>query len=167
MTAVSESDRERYRRDGWWRDETFLGDLRRHAAQQPGKPVVIARRAPDAPAEALTYAGLAEATDRYAHALLGLDVKPGEFVGIHMPDYPEMLPLALAAIRIGARISPLMPSFRRRELELAARTTGMRVFITVAEQDGSRPAETMLDINPHTLRAKMRKLKVDWKQFRE
>jgi cyclohexanecarboxylate-CoA ligase len=146
MTAVSASDRERYRRDGWWRDETFLGDLRRHAAQQPGKPAVIARRAPGAPAEALTYAGLAEATDRYAHALLGLDVKPGEFVGIHLPDYPEMLPLALGAIRIGARISPLMPSFRRRELELAARTTGMRVFITVAEQDGSRPAETMLDI---------------------
>lgn len=146
MTAISESDRERYRRDGWWRDGTFLGDLRRHAAHQPDKPVVIARRAPDAPAEALTFAGLAEATGRYAHALLGLDVKPGEFVGIHMPDYPQMLPLALAAITIGARISPLMPSFRRRELELAARTTGMRVFITVAGQDGSRPADTMLDI---------------------
>jgi cyclohexanecarboxylate-CoA ligase len=142
----SESARERYRQDGWWRDGTFLGDLRRHAAAHPDKPAVIARRAPDADTETLSYADIAAATDRFSHALLALDVKPGEFVGIHIPDYWEMLPLALAAIQIGARISPLMPSFRRRELELAARTTQMRVFITVADHDGNRPANTMLDI---------------------
>jgi cyclohexanecarboxylate-CoA ligase len=137
---------DQYRRDGWWREGTFLGDLRRHAAQQPDKAAVIARRTPDAGSQTITYAEIAEATDRFAGALLGLDVKPGEFVGVHMPDYWEMLPLALACIQIGARLSPLMPSFRRRELELAARTTGMRVFITVAEHDGNRPADTMLEI---------------------
>jgi cyclohexanecarboxylate-CoA ligase len=144
MTGTSESDRERYLRDGWWREGTFLDDLRRHAERQPGKPAVIARRAPGGPTETLSYRELAAATDRYAHALLALDVKPGEYIGIHMPDFPEMLPLALAALRIGARISPLMPVFRRRELELAARTTEMRVFFTVAEHDGNRPADTML-----------------------
>jgi cyclohexanecarboxylate-CoA ligase len=147
MTASdNDAAREQYRRDGWWRDGTFLGDLRRHAAADPGKAAVIARRSGDSPAQTVTYADIAAATDRFSHALLALDVKPGEFVGIHMPDYWEMLPLALAAIQIGARISPLMPSFRRRELELAARTTGMRVFITVADHDGNRPADTMLDI---------------------
>jgi cyclohexanecarboxylate-CoA ligase len=135
-----------YRRDGWWRDATFLDDLRRHAAADPGKAAVIACRTPGAPPETFTYADVAAATDRFSHALLALDVKPGEFVGIHIPDYWEMLPLALAAIQIGARIAPLMPNFRRRELELAARTTGMRVFITVTEQDGTRPVDTMLDI---------------------
>jgi cyclohexanecarboxylate-CoA ligase len=146
MASDNGAASEQYRRDGWWRDATFLDDLRRHAAADPGKAAVIARRSWDAPAETVTYADVAAATDRLSQALLALDVKPGEFVGIHMPDYWEMLPLALAAIQIGARISPLMPSFRRRELELAARTTGMRVFITVADHDGNRPADTMLDI---------------------
>jgi cyclohexanecarboxylate-CoA ligase len=146
MASDNDAAREQYRRDGWWRGGTFLGDLRRHAAADPGKAAIIARRAPGAPTETVSYADVAAATDRFSHALLALDVKPGEFVGIHMPDYPEMLPLALACIQIGARVSPLMPSFRRRELELAARTTQMRVFITVAEHDGNRPADTMLDI---------------------
>jgi cyclohexanecarboxylate-CoA ligase len=146
MAGDDKAVREQYRRDGWWRDGTFLGDLRRHAAANPGKAAVIARRTPDAETETVSYGEIAAATDQFSHALLGLDVKPGEFVGIHMPDNWEMLPLALGAIQIGARISPLMPSFGRRELELAARTTGMRVFITVADLDGKRPADTMLDI---------------------
>ena len=146
MAGDSESARDQYRRDGWWRDGTFLDDLRRHTAQNPGKPALIARRTPDADTETFSYSDISAATDRFAHALLGLDVKPGEYVGIHLPDYWEMLPLALACIKIGARISPLMPSFRRRELELAARTTQMRVFITVAEHDGNRPADTMREI---------------------
>jgi cyclohexanecarboxylate-CoA ligase len=146
MMVDSQTARDQYRRDGWWRDGTFLGDLRRHAAADPAKPAIIARRSADAETETVSYAEIVAATDRFSRALLALDVKPGEFVGIHMPDYWEMLPLALAAIQIGARISPLMPSFRRRELELAARTTQMRVFITVADHDGNRPAETMLDI---------------------
>jgi cyclohexanecarboxylate-CoA ligase len=146
MAGDDKAVREQYRRDGWWRDGTFLGDLRRHVAANPGKAAVIARRTPDAETETVSYAEIAAATDQFSHALLALDVKPGEFVGIHMPDNWEMLPLALAAIQIGARISPLMPSFGARELELAARTTQMRVFITVADLDGKRPADTMLDI---------------------
>ena len=146
MTGDSEADRERYRRDGWWREETFLDDLRRHAERSPDKMALIARPASGAPDQAFSYRDIADATDRFARALLGLGVRPGEYVGIHLPDYWEMLPLALACIQIGARISPLMPTFRRRELELAARTTGMRVFITVAEHSGNRPADTMLDI---------------------
>jgi cyclohexanecarboxylate-CoA ligase len=146
MTGDSESARDQYRRDGWWRDATFLDDLRRHAARQPDKAALITRRTPGADTETFSYGEIAALTDRFAHALLDLDVKPGEYVGIHMPDYWEMLPLALACIKIGARISPLMPSFRRRELELAVRTTQMRVFITVAEHDGNRPADTMLEI---------------------
>jgi cyclohexanecarboxylate-CoA ligase len=146
VVGDSEAAREQYRRNGWWRDGTFLDDLRRQVAAHPDKAAVISRRSPDAETETLSYADVAAATDRFSQALLALDVKPGEFVGIHLPDYPEMLPLALAAIQIGARISPLMPSFGRRELELAARTTQMRVFITVAENEGKRPADSMLDI---------------------
>jgi hydrogenase-4 transcriptional activator len=33
--------------------------------------------------------------------------------------------------------------------------------------EGPRGAARMLAINPHTLRARMRKLKIDWSAFRE
>jgi transcriptional regulator with GAF, ATPase, and Fis domain len=32
--------------------------------------------------------------------------------------------------------------------------------------EGRRGAAAILQINPHTLRARMRKLKIDWSQFR-
>ena len=33
--------------------------------------------------------------------------------------------------------------------------------------EGRRGAATLLKINPHTLRARMRKLNIDWTQFRQ
>ena len=84
MAGDNEAAREQYRRDGWWRDGTFLDDLRRHAAADPGKPAVIARLTPDAETETISYAELAAATDRFSHALLALDVKPGEVAPVAM-----------------------------------------------------------------------------------
>ena len=47
----------------------------------------------------------------------------------------------------------------RRHIESALEQTGGRV-------EGPRGAAVLLDINPHTLRSKMRKLKIDWKKYR-
>ena len=47
----------------------------------------------------------------------------------------------------------------RRHIELALRETGGRI-------EGRHGAARLLRINPHTLRARMRKLRVDWRAFR-
>ena len=47
----------------------------------------------------------------------------------------------------------------RRHIELALREAHGRV-------EGPLGAARMLSINPHTLRSRMRKLKVDWRRFR-
>jgi transcriptional regulator with GAF, ATPase, and Fis domain len=47
----------------------------------------------------------------------------------------------------------------RRHIETALAATAGRI-------EGRRGAAKLLEINPHTLRARMRKLKVDWKRFR-
>jgi transcriptional regulator with GAF, ATPase, and Fis domain len=47
----------------------------------------------------------------------------------------------------------------RRHIELALRESHGRV-------EGPHGAARMLRINPHTLRSRMRKLKVDWRRFR-
>jgi transcriptional regulator with GAF, ATPase, and Fis domain len=47
----------------------------------------------------------------------------------------------------------------RRHIERALQETRGRV-------EGPQGAARLLRINPHTLRARMRKLKVDWQRFR-
>jgi transcriptional regulator with GAF, ATPase, and Fis domain len=47
----------------------------------------------------------------------------------------------------------------RRHIVQALRATAGRV-------EGSRGAAALLEVNPHTLRARMRKLKIDWARFR-
>jgi transcriptional regulator with GAF, ATPase, and Fis domain len=48
----------------------------------------------------------------------------------------------------------------RRHIEIALRATDGRV-------EGPHGAARLLKINPHTLRARMRKLKINWRAFRE
>ena len=57
------------------------------------------------------------------------------------------------------RVEPL-DVIMKRHIELALRETRGRV-------EGPYGAARLLRINPHTLRARMRKLKVDWQQFRQ
>ncbi len=145
LTDVKDAQ-DAYRRDGWWRDGTFLDDLARQVRERPSAPALIGYRSADGQTTVVDYAGLARLTDRFAHALLELGVRPGDFVGVQLPDTWELLPIALACLRIGARISPLMPIYRRREIEQMLRLTGAPVYITVAELAGNRPADTVAEL---------------------
>jgi transcriptional regulator with GAF, ATPase, and Fis domain len=64
----------------------------------------------------------------------------------------------LPSLAAGVRIEPL-DTVVRRHIEAALEEAGGRV-------EGPRGAARMLRINPHTLRARMRKLKIDWRRFR-
>jgi hydrogenase-4 transcriptional activator len=87
-----------------------------------------------------------------------------------------------AALGIGAPIGlrtaanssgdgKVMPTLRRNKI--APLNDAMRAHIEAALRltrgriEGSRGAARLLAINPHTLRARMRKLKIDWSAFRE
>jgi transcriptional regulator with GAF, ATPase, and Fis domain len=48
----------------------------------------------------------------------------------------------------------------RAHIERALAAAGGRI-------EGPRGAARMLQINPHTLRARMRKLQIDWDRFRQ
>jgi transcriptional regulator with GAF, ATPase, and Fis domain len=48
----------------------------------------------------------------------------------------------------------------KRHIESALRSTKGRI-------EGAQGAAAILEINPHTLRARMRKLGIDWTQFRD
>jgi cyclohexanecarboxylate-CoA ligase len=139
-----------YYRAGWWREETFLDDLDRHAREQPGKTAVVGHNAATGRTDTIDYAELSRATDRMARALVNLGVRPGECVGVLLPDNWEMLPLTLACIKAGIRIVPVPPEFGRAEMEFALRLTGARLFITATEVFGVRPADTAVALSRDT-----------------
>jgi cyclohexanecarboxylate-CoA ligase len=129
-----------YRKHGWWRDGTFLDDLRRNARDNPGKPALVAYRATGG-TRVLDYAELARLTESFSCGLDGLGVKRGDVVAVQLPNWWELLPLGLACMRVGAQFCPLMTIYRRYELAHILRLTGARVCITVTEWGGVRLAE--------------------------
>src|SRR4051812_15409075 len=110
-----------YRRSGWWRDQTFLDDLRRSAREHPHRIAVRARRAPGPheprPDHFIDYSQLVVLTERCAAALVELGVTRGDTVAVQLTDRWELAVMALGCLRAGARICPLLPVYRRRELE--------------------------------------------------
>jgi cyclohexanecarboxylate-CoA ligase len=136
-----------YYRAGWWRDETFLDDLDRHAGERPGKTALVGHNLATGRTDKIDYAELSRLTDRMARGLVNLGVHPGECVGVLLPDYWEMLPLTLACIKAGIRIVPVPPEFGRAEMEFALRLTEARLLITATEVFGGRPADMALALS--------------------
>jgi 3-phosphoshikimate 1-carboxyvinyltransferase len=105
----------------------ILDDLDRHARERPGELAVAAISTGGAARE-LTWKELKDESDRMAHALLGLGVRPGENVAFQLPNRTEFVTIALGALRIGATCQPLMPIFRERELAFMLGESGARVL---------------------------------------
>ncbi|RDI23092.1 AMP-binding protein [Lentzea flaviverrucosa] len=93
----------------------------------------------------LTWRELVERADRMAAYLHELGVAPGEVVVMQLPNRAEFVVTALAVLRIGAVVAPVMPIFRERELGFVLRRARARVLVVqhafrnrqhVAEVDG-------------------------------
>jgi DNA-binding NtrC family response regulator len=80
-------------------------------------------------------------------------------------------PIGLRSISQPSDASATASSSRRNKI--ATLNDAMRAHIEAAlgasrgRVEGPRGAARLLAINPHTLRARMRKLKIDWSAFRE
>lgn len=136
----------KYREDGWWRDATFLDDLRRNVAERPGKTALVGRLVAKGQTDVIDYAELSRLTGSIVRGLADLDVQPGEFISVHLHDCWEMLPLTLACLAAGVKIATLPPQYRVAELEYILGLTGARLFITTAELHGGRPAEVAMTL---------------------
>ncbi|MGW5605763.1 AMP-binding protein [Streptomyces sp. NPDC003753] len=130
-----------YRRRGWWREETFLDDLRRQARERPHRLAIAARRIAEARTDTLDYAELARLTDRFALALLRLGVRRGDVVAVQLPNRWEMVPLMFACMRVGAVICPISPICPEEELRHRLGLTEARVAVTLPEWSGTPLAE--------------------------
>ncbi|HEX3765890.1 MAG TPA: AMP-binding protein [Kofleriaceae bacterium] len=120
---------ERYRRLGWWRDATFLDDLRAAAARTPDRPAIIAARAFARDVTTVSYGELAGWVDRLAAGLVELGVEREDIVAVQLPSWWQYNALALACARIGAVLAPIPVDYRRREVEFVLSRTAAVVYI--------------------------------------
>ncbi|XVU28987.1 AMP-binding protein [Actinoplanes sp. CA-054009] len=124
-----------HRRDGLWRSETLLDDLRRHRDAIPDETAVIAHRS-GAGRQQLSWAEYAARVEQFASALSALGVRRGDVVAMQLPNWWETTTLLLACLRVGAVAAPFTTSIRPRELERMLARVEATVMITVAEWDG-------------------------------
>ncbi|MGW6919253.1 AMP-binding protein [Kitasatospora sp. NPDC054939] len=137
-----------YRQRGWWRDGTFLDDLRRQARLRPRKLAIAGRRISGARTDTLDYAELNRLTDRFAAALLELGVRRGDFVAVQLPNRWEMVPLIFACAAVGAVICPISPICPEEELRHRLGLTEARVAVTVPDWQGEPLAPVIAGLRP-------------------
>src|SRR5262249_1048537 len=96
--------------EGWWRDETCADALRRIAAEDPGRVLVIEG------AVRVTAAELLAQAERLARAMLDR-FAPGGVVSFMLPNWHEAAAIYCGATLAGMVAHPILPSLRDHDLK--------------------------------------------------
>jgi len=129
MRSFDPADVERFHAEGQWREGTFLDDFLEQAAVQPDKAAIVAYSKGQAIPEVVTYGQLGAYVDRFAAALLGLGIKPGDVVSLQMANGWEGPALSLATMRVGAVPNPIPIIYREREVRHMLEAARSRVYV--------------------------------------
>ncbi|MED4916961.1 class I adenylate-forming enzyme family protein [Geobacillus thermodenitrificans] len=101
--------------------------LERAAAESPSKEAIYDLR------RRITYGNLHKEVHRLASALVSLGIKPGDRVGVGLPNWLETVQLFFAIAKIGAIAVPFNPKYRRHEIEHIIKNSGMKVIFICEE----------------------------------
>jgi fatty-acyl-CoA synthase len=106
--------------------ETIGENLRRIAAQHPGREVLV-----DVPSgRRWTYARFDADTDTLARGLIGAGIEAGDRVGIWSPNCAEWVLLQYATAKAGAVLVNINPAYRSHELGYVLRQSGVRMLVS-------------------------------------
>lgn len=114
---------------GHWTERILTDHLDAAVARFPDKLAVIDSNTVGGTDTRLTFRELDRLVTRIAVALTRLGVEKTDVVSCQLPNWWQLTALALACIRIGAVINPLMPIFRERELLFMLGLAESKVFI--------------------------------------
>ena len=77
----------------------------------------------------LTYRQLNEYADRFAAALVGMGVKPGDRVGVMLPNSPQFVIAFFGALKAGAVVVNINPTYTPHELEHQINDSGAETIL--------------------------------------
>jgi acetyl-CoA synthetase len=100
-------------------------------ADGSGRPALIHRHA-DGRVETITFEALRAATNRLANALAAQGIRPGERIGVLLPQVPDAAVAHLATYKMGAIAVPLFQLFQEEALEFRLRDCGAAALVTDA-----------------------------------
>ncbi|MFJ6726244.1 (2,3-dihydroxybenzoyl)adenylate synthase [Streptomyces sp. NPDC091281] len=109
---------ERYRARGYWRDRPLISHYEEAFARWPDRTALVDDE------ESVTYAELAERSERVARVLLDLGLRPRDRVIVQLPNTARFVSFFLALQHLGAIPIMALPSHRYREVEQFARLSG-------------------------------------------
>lgn len=136
---------------GRWSTQSVLHDLYRGAAAHPHRTAIVAHRAKE-PAETrvirLSYSQLATYTERFAHALDALGVRPGDLVAFQLPNRWESCALLLACLRTGAVAVPIMEGYGARDLSAVLTVAQPRLCAVPERWQACAPAQALAVLAP-------------------
>ncbi|GAA3410690.1 class I adenylate-forming enzyme family protein [Streptosporangium vulgare] len=125
---------DRYTAGGWWTGDTIDQLLRAQVSARPGALAIAdpLNKADLLPGEIkrLTWSELDAEVDRVAGVLRGRGAGPGDVVAVQLPNSVELAVTFLAAIRVGAVVTPFPVQYREYELNQLCALAGAVLFVT-------------------------------------
>ena len=127
---------------GHWRDESLEGYLDRWARERPARTALVDGRG------RYSWEALARAVDRVAHGLRAHGLEPGGVVSCQLPNWNEVVVLFLAALRLGAVVNPIPPTYRASELRFMLGLLESQVAVVPARFRGFDHAGMLHALRP-------------------
>ncbi|MEV8378999.1 AMP-binding protein [Kribbella sp. NPDC056861] len=133
------ADADRYRRLGYWRDETLGSLLRGRAVQHPDRVALVDgdRR--------ISYDRLDQDADRIAAGLLCRGLVPGDRIVVHLPNCAEFVTLLYGCFRAGVVPVLALPPHRSYEIDHLVELSGAKAYAGLAASlSAAQPATDRL-----------------------
>jgi len=127
---------------GHWRNESLLAYVDRWARERPTRTAFIDGRG------RYTWQQLARAVDRAAHGLRAHGLERGGVLSCQLPNWNEAAVLFLAALRLGAIVNPIPPTYRASELRFMLGLLGSQVAVVPAQFRGFDHAGMLSALRP-------------------
>lgn len=106
----------------------------------------------------MTWSELSILVNKSARALLALDIKPGDRVGIWSPNCVQWLVTQFATAKVGAILVNINPAYRTNELEYALKQSGCAWLISASSFKSSDYHAMISDLLPELAPAEPGKL---------
>src|SRR5258705_5879973 len=127
---------------GYWRNESLADYLDRWARERPARTALVDRWG------RTTWEELARAVDRVANGLAERGVGRGSVIACQLPNWIEAIVVFLAALRLGAVINPIPPTYLASELRFMLGLLETQVAVVPAAFRGFEHAGMLAALRP-------------------